>query len=205
MDHVGRRTRGRGDRAGITEAAFDGPSSPPDRGTAPAKAVGLFAGFTQGDAGPVDQAYRDRLAAGMVRTNPDVDPSTLRLLRRVGSIDVYAAAGRSTVCEMTRRDTERGALGGLGCGQAVDEHGDPLVHGNVTADNGGAFLVSALVPDGVHDLELTSADGGTLALDVDRNVAVYAGERRPVRLSYTRSDGTRAADDYRLADKPPGG
>jgi hypothetical protein len=191
--------------AGITEAAFDGPSSPPDRGTAPAKAAELFSGFAGGDAAPVDQTYRDKLAKGMVRTNPDIDPSTLRLLRRVGTIDVYAAAGTSTVCEMTRRDTGQGVLGGLGCGQAADEHGNPIVHGNVTADDGGAFLVSALVPDGVHDLTLTFADGGTQPLEVDRNVVVYSGDRRPTHLTYTRADGTTATDDYQLPDKPPTG
>jgi hypothetical protein len=191
--------------AGITQASFDEPSSPPDRGTAPAKAADLFSAFAQGDAAPVDPAYRDKPAKGMVRTNPDIDPSTLRLLRREGTVDVYAAAGTSTVCEMTRHATAGGALGGLGCGQAIDEHGSPIVHGNVTADDGGAFLVTALVPDGVHDVTLAFADGGQQPLVLDHNVVLYSGDRRPARLTYTGADGTTATDDYQLPDKPPTG
>ncbi len=192
---------------GVTQAQSGDPQRPPARGGREAKAVSLFSGFRRGDAADVDPKYRARAVSGLMQTNPDLDASTFRLLRRQaqesGPIDVYAAAGTDSICTITRHTESSGTLGSSGCGRATDDASRPLVHGSVQFDEDGNYLVSVLVPDGVTNLRLAFQDGRSTDLPIANGVAVYLGSQQPSRLTYTRPDGTQASDDYGLPTRQP--
>ena len=149
-----------------------------------------FGAFKNRDAAPVDANYRTRVTAGLQEQNPDLDPATFRLLRRVaipdsGHVDFYAAAGAITVCSITRHVVGTSTTGGVGCGLALDEKRRPTVHASVQSAKGDQFLVTALVPD-----------------EVTNNAAVYLGRERPAELSYSYSDGSTVRDNVSLPDAP---
>jgi hypothetical protein len=184
----------------------DDPVRPPARGDKPADAQGLYAGLGGGDAATVDGSYRSRAVTALVETDPDLDPSTFRLLRREptanGDLEMYAAAGTTTICTITRHWRDSNAIASSGCGQARDASGRPIVHDSVQYDADNTFLVGVLVPDGVRDLDLQFVDGKRVALSVVNSVALYHGEQRPSRLTYTLPDGSSMTDDYSLESGP---
>jgi hypothetical protein len=193
------------------EAAFrgpEGPRRPPARPAgAPADAAAHFGAFKNPDAAPVDADYRARVTNGLQEQNPDLDPATFRLLRRVatpdsGHIDFYAAAGAVTVCSITRHVVGTSATGGVGCGVALDEQRRPALHASAQKAKGDQFLVAALVPDDVTGLKLEFGDGTATDLAVENNAAVHLGKERPAALSYRYSDGSTVRDNVSLPDAP---
>ncbi|HEX8083315.1 MAG TPA: hypothetical protein VF529_03435 [Solirubrobacteraceae bacterium] len=189
----------------VTQADFSGPERPPDSQGRPPAAKRHFAAFARPDVAKADAAYRARLERGVKQTNPDIDAGTLRLIRHGAGLDMYAAAGTSTVCHTARLTVSGGrTIASLGCGQATDEAGVPLVHASVTHAEGDAVLVTALVPDGVGPLTLRFADGSTSELRVDNNAAAYHGAKQPATLSWTDSAGKSHDEDVSLPESPGG-
>ena len=189
-------------------ARAEAPQRPPARPAgAPADAAEHFGAFKRPDAAPVDADYRTRVTTGLEEQNPDLDPATFRLLRRVaipdsGHVDFYAEAGAITVCSITRHVVGTSTTGGVGCGLALDEKRRPTVHASAQSARGHQFLVAALVPDDVSGLKLEFHDGTATDLTVENNAAVYLGKERPAELSYRYSDGSTVRDNVSIPDAP---
>lgn len=198
----------RGPERTVAGAPAEGPQRPPERPAgAPADAAKHFGAFKNPDAAPVEDNYRTRVTTGLQDQNPDLDPTTFRLLRRVaipdsGHVDFYAEAGAITVCTITRHVLGTSATGGVGCGLALDEQRRPALHVSTQNAKGHQFLVTALVPDDVTGLELEFDDGTATDLLVENNAAVYLGKQRPAELSYRYGGGSTVRDRVSLPDAP---
>ncbi|HEX8120871.1 MAG TPA: hypothetical protein VF549_06355 [Solirubrobacteraceae bacterium] len=189
----------------MTQADFSGPQQPPDSQGRPAAAKRHFAAFARPDVAKPDAAYRARLERGVKQSNPDIDAASLRLIRHDDAVTMYAAAGTTTVCHVARLSVSGArTITSLGCGQATDEAGVPLVHASVTHAEDDSALVTALVPDGVGPLTLEFSDGTTADLGVENNAAAYRGSRRPATLSWTDSTGETHHEDVSLPASPGG-
>ena len=154
-----------------------------------------FAVFSAPAARAVPAAKLDKLDAVLRRTvdhgvvRDDGTPlrrDSARVVRQSGDGMTYVATNSREVCLAT--EDRDGRPLSLSCAIVEGEEQQPIVSVDPVSDS--EAMVTALVVDGVSDVELETATGARRRLEV-RNSTAQATPTRPKKLSWTNRDGTR--------------
>jgi hypothetical protein len=189
--------------AGAAIAATSGSTSPPARDGKAPEARRAFSALSRPDVATPDAEYVARLRKGLGQLDPDIDPATIRLIRRDELADMYAMAGADTVCWTVREHSKDSHIGSAGCAVAAGASSDDAVHASIQYDVGQMFLVSAFAPDGVRDVRVVFKDGSAQELPLANNAAVLRTPKPPARLTWTGADGSAHEHDVALPEGQP--
>lgn len=174
--------------------------APATSGTPPASqappASSIYKVF--GDAGqqPVPGAARTRAESSQRRVQPN--PARTRLLASAGDVSVFGLTDDRSVClymEKTTRNGER-SLGSAGCAplDSADIRTKPLI--STVYLGGDRYQLSALVPDGIDSVTLTT-EAGTKTYAIANNALTTELASKPRSVTWGTAPGdTRSAEPW---------
>ena len=124
-------------------------------------------------------------------TEHGVDPADARLTRSLSGWGVWLVPGQDVVCLYASRLTR--PEGGSACPYHSQGSDGFLLSVGAGADvPAGHLLVAGVVPDGVDQVRVHSAGGGTQTLDVVQNAYVAVLPEDAMSISYTDSNGPQS-------------
>jgi hypothetical protein len=144
-----------------------------------------FAVFREEGGQPADASEAAKMGRAVESLGGSWDRGVVRLARDAAGAKIYVGAGGRSVCLGVR---DRRGVGSLGCSPIADPE-RPLVAIDLVARD--TWRVSALVVDGVGDVQIEAANRDRLPVPVANNVFTIEVSGIPRSLAWIAPDGSR--------------